>query len=727
MVKISKILILILVISGLVGFGLAGQIFRVVAQEKKPLVTDKKLLKIIDKDKNKIFDNLEELLKDQPDEAFFNTIILFEEALSDALFEKAKGKIGDFSIKYQYSSISGIAAALTKGQIIALSRIPFIKQIEYDAEVKIFLDEASYWFGVKKARTDFDLDGNLDEQTSYSADDIVIAVVDTGIDYNHLDLDNGKVIGQKCFCCSKLTLGGKCVKPCCPNGEEEDNNALDDEGHGTHVSSIAAGEGQVNPNYKGVAPGAALVGVKVLDSEGSGYMSYVNAGIQWVIDNKDTYGIEIMNMSIGAPGCSNGQDSTSLLVNNAVAAGIVSIVAAGNEGPGKCTIGSPAAAEKAVTVGAMADVEPGTAGSFSCGNAPGYGFYQVCFSSRGPTADERTKPDISAPGVFIMAAKADTTNQYTEMSGTSMASPFIAGLAGLILQANSSLTPFQVKTKIMDTALDWGPAGDDIDYGAGRLDGYEAVKSAGGFSGTNISTPPHEYFTGSLGATGDEKWYNINVTDTSYPIAVTLIMPNWQSSSNPDFDLYLYDTDGTTELDKSISITRQETIGYQPTSTGIYKLRIHSYNGLGNYFFDLSAETSPLPLVSISLTTDGAVDFEILALGETLDTTSTGTDDIQTVRIDSGPADLNIKTTLFSDNGNSWSLETISGDNQMVWEYSKEGTIWTIFTAADTLNPLASNLSTNATQDIYFKITMPFSTVSNNQYNATVTIVATSP
>ena len=140
MVKISKILILILVISGLVGFGLAGQIFKSSAQEAKPLeVAEKKLPKRVDKDKNKIFDDLEELLKVQPDEAFFNTIILFEEALSDALFEKAKGKIGDFSIKYQYSSISGIAAALTKGQIIALSRIPFIKQIEYDAKVKKIL------------------------------------------------------------------------------------------------------------------------------------------------------------------------------------------------------------------------------------------------------------------------------------------------------------------------------------------------------------------------------------------------------------------------------------------------------------------------------------------------------------------------------------------------------------------------------------------------------------
>ena len=724
MVKIPKILILILIIG--VVFGLAGQIFQSSAQEAKLLVIEeKKLPKIIDKDKNKIFDNLEELLKGQPDVAFFNTIVLFEENLSDTLFENIKGKIGDFSIKYQYKSISGIAANLTKGQIIALSHLPFVKQVEHDAEVEIFLDKATYWFGVEKARDDFVLDGNLDEQTTYSADDIVIAVLDTGIDYNHVDLDKGKVIGQKCYCCSHLTPQGKCVKPCCPNGETEDNNAMDDHGHGTHVSSIAAGEGEGNSNYKGVAPGAALVGVKVLDSEGGGYMSYINMGIQWVIDNKDILGIEIMNMSIGVAGSSDGVDSTSKLVNQAVDAGIVAVTSAGNEGPEKHTIGSPAAAAKVITVGAMADVEPGTAASFSCGPAPGYGFYQVCFSSRGPTADERTKPDVSAPGVFIMAAEMGTTNRYTEYSGTSMSSPFVAGLAGLMLHADSTLTPAQVKTKIMDTALDWGPDGDDIDYGAGRLDGYEAIKSAGGYSGTNIATPEHQYLTGSLTGTGDADWYDINVTDTSYPIAVTLIMPDWVSSSNPDFDLLLYNTDGTTELDGSISTTRQETVGYQPSITGTYKLKVYSYAGSGDYFFDQSVGAGPA--VSISLITDGTTPFGIVPLDTVIDTTSSGTNDVQTVKVDSGPVDLNIKSTVFSDNGNSWSLGTTNGDNQVVWEYSKDESIWSIFETADTLYSLSSNLETGETQHIYFRLTMPDATASSNEYGSTVRVVATAP
>ncbi len=726
MAKISKILILVLVIGGMIVFGLPSQIFQGAAQEAKPLGAEKKELpKIIDKDKNKIFDNLEELLKGKPDETEFNSIIVFEEPLSPALFENIKGKIGDFSLKYQYQSISGIAAALTKGQIKALSKIDLVKQIEHDAKVEIFLDKASYWFGVQKAKTDFGLDGNLDEQTTYSADDIVIAVLDTGIDYNHLDFNEGKVIGQKCYCCSFLNPQGKCVTPCCPNGETEDDNAMDDHGHGTHVSSIAAGEGEGNLNYKGVAPGAALVGVKILDSEGSGYMSYVNMGIQWVIDNKDTLGIEIINMSVGTAGSSDGTDSTSQLVNQAVDAGIIAVTSAGNEGPQKYTIGSPSAAEKAITVGAMADVEPGDPGSFSCGPAPGSGFYQICFSSRGPTADERIKPDISAPGVFVMAAQADTTNGYIEYSGTSMSSPFIAGLAGLMLHANSSLTPAQVKTKIMDTALDWGPAGDDIDYGAGRLDGYESIKSAGGYSGANIATPEHQYFTGSLAGSGDEDWYNINVSDTSYPIAVTLIMPNWVSSSNPDFDLTLYDTDGTTKLAESISITRQETVGYQPATTGTYKLKVYSYAGSGDYFFDQSANTAPA--VSISLATDGLVDFGILPLNSTQDTTLAGINDVEIISVDVGPANLDIKSSVFFDNGNTWNLDSTNGANQVKWEFSPDTSAWYTFLAPNTLYDLANNVLQGNTQDLCLRLTMPTETVSTAQYSSTVTIVATTP
>ena len=117
----------------------------------------------------------------------------------------------------------------------------------------------------------------------------------------------------------------------------------------------------------------------MLDRRGDGSESGVVSGIDWVVQNKATYGIEVINLSLGIDGCSSGTDATSLAVNSAADAGIVVLVAAGNEGPGTCTIGSPGAAVKALTVGAMADLGAN-------------GFFQADFSSRGETCLLYTSP-----------------------------------------------------------------------------------------------------------------------------------------------------------------------------------------------------------------------------------------------------------------------------------------------------------------------------------------------
>lgn len=524
------------------------------------LKTDVKTSFLRDANRNKIFDDLEHVMAGCREDSLVDVIVLFKKMPSEPFLRNLQSKIGSFRIKSQWTIVPGIAASLTPGQVRALSLIDDVVQIEHDAPVYACLNTATYWYGIQKARADFGLDGDRDgSPATYTKDDIVVAIIDTGIDPNHVDLDGGKIIGWKDFINGRTT-------------------PYDDNGHGTHCASIAAGTGEGNPSYKGVAPGAALVGVKVLDSAGSGTLSGVTDGINWAVANKDVYGIEILSLSLGTSGSSDGTDAVSVACNNAVDQGLVVVVAAGNSGPKTYTIGSPGAAEKVITVGSIADVGQ-------------KGFFLNSWSSRGPTADGRIKPDVCAPGYLIMAAKAGTTNGYVEYSGTSMATPFVAGTVALMLDANPSLTPLQIKSIISTTSIDFGPSGKDIDYGWGRLDGYEAVKAAGGYIGTGIAVPNHFAFTETLARTGAYDLWKITVTTTSYPIAITLIMPSWSSATRPNFNIYLYNPSGSL-IASSTGTTRQEIIATTITATGTYTLRVYSSSSSGTYYLDISAGAS---------------------------------------------------------------------------------------------------------------------------------------
>lgn len=522
-----------------------------------------KELKVFDEDMDKVFENLEAYMEFALSFERIPCIIVFNKDVTE--FSNELDILSGLTVKHEFNSINGKAMDLTKSEIEMLSKLDIVSHIEYDSEMHLFMDTSSYWYGADKAASDFNVDGNTDGLSSYSKDDMVVAVIDTGIDKNHVDLDGSKVIAWKDYV-------------------NNQSSPYDDHGHGTHCAGIVAAEGDGNSNYKGVASGAALVGLKVLASNGSGSTSNVDAAIQWCIDNKDTYGIDIISMSLGSTGSSDGTDSTSLLCNQATDAGIVVLVAAGNSGPSRYTIGSPGAAEKVITVGNMSD--PGEKG-----------FHLSYLSSRGPTADNRIKPDIGAPGVAIMAPKANSTNGYVAYSGTSMATPFTAGTVALMLEANPSLTPAQIKTMLISTAEDWGPNGKDEDYGYGRLDAYEAVKTAGGLSGSNIATPDHYYASEDIAMSKGSDYWSFNVTDTTYPIAITLIMPGWAGGwfSGLDLDVYLHDENGNT-LAKSEGTGRQETINYMPTNTGTYTIRVYSYRDTGNYFFDLSVGGNSLTL-----------------------------------------------------------------------------------------------------------------------------------
>lgn len=329
-----------------------------------------------------------------------------------------------------------VAATMSGGDVWTLSDESDVEFIWLDEEIHTCIDRSLPAIAVPAVWN-----------AGYRGTGIKIAIVDTGIDRTHPDFA-GRIVDGTSF------VGG---------------DYQDDNGHGTHVSSICAGSGAAQGGtYTGVASEARLYAAKVLDQSGSGSMSGVMAGVEWAVDQ----GVQVINMSLGGSGSSDGQDALSLTCNAAVARGIVVCVAAGNEGPTARTIGSPGAAADVITIGATDRRDR-----------------MASFSSRGPTRDGRTKPDLCFPGVDIVAARAAGTTmgsplgeRYTAASGTSMATPHAAGLAALLLQARMGSTPAQIKAALTETALDIGA--DENSQGAGRARADHALAAIRG------DTPP---------------------------------------------------------------------------------------------------------------------------------------------------------------------------------------------------------------------------------------------
>jgi serine protease AprX len=298
--------------------------------------------------------------------------------------------------------------------------------------------------------------------------------------------------------------------------------AYDPHGHGTHVASIAAGDGkgsEVAGRFRGVAPRARILAARVLNAEGSGTFEQVIEGLTWCAERPK---VDVITMSLGtrAPSdgayfcCGYGEDILSPVVDAIVRDyGKVVTVAAGNNRDATGSIGSPGAAAEAITVGAAAEWSstwpPEDNPEFSSGP------YLAPFSSRGG-GTLTPKPDIVAPGTTVMAATAGTVSGYHAWSGTSMATPFVAGTALLLIQQRPELTPAEVKAALQGTAFDLGPVGHDVDYGYGFID----VRAALGLSPTAF--PPHETLSGHVDR--GQKWvYDFTVTDPSEPITVTVI------------------------------------------------------------------------------------------------------------------------------------------------------------------------------------------------------------
>ncbi|MCP4991238.1 MAG: S8 family serine peptidase [Colwellia sp.] len=302
---------------------------------------------------------------------------------------------------YSSSVIQGMVVTADEQQLAVILENPSVDFVEEDQIVSIdplFSAEAvqtgAIWGLDRIDQHDLPLNGSYNY--NFTGSNVTAYVIDTGVNVSHNEFGG------------RASHGWDFV--------DNDNNATDCNGHGTHVAGTVAG------NSYGVAKNVNVVGVRVLGCTGSGSNSGVIAGINWVANNAT--GTAVANMSLGG----GASSATDRAVNNAVAKGVTFVVAAGNDSANACNY-SPARAENAITV----------ASTTSSDRRSSFSNYGNCL-------------DIYAPGSSIKSAWHNSNTSTKTISGTSMASPHVAGVAALILQENPNYTPVQVSTELSNRA-----------------------------------------------------------------------------------------------------------------------------------------------------------------------------------------------------------------------------------------------------------------------------------
>ncbi|MEV8017743.1 S8 family peptidase [Streptomyces sp. NPDC086554] len=365
-----------------------------------------------------------------------------------------------------------------KGQSTATG----VSRVWLDGVRKASLDKSVPQIGAPKAW-----------EAGFDGKGVKVAVLDTGVDATHADLKD-QVVGAKNFTPAP--------------------DATDHYGHGTHVASIAAGTGaKSGGKFKGVAPGAKLLNGKVLDDTGSGEDSGIIAGMEWAADQ----GADIVNLSLGGPDTPGVDPLEAEVEKLSAEKGILFAIAAGNDGaPG--SVGSPGSADSALTVGAVDDNDK-----------------LADFSSQGPrVGDGAIKPDVTAPGVDITAAAAPGSviekevgqkpEGYLTISGTSMATPHVAGAAALLKQQHPDWTYAELKGVL--TASTKGGKYTPFQQGSGRIAVDRAIKQSVVAEPVSVSFGTQAWpHTDDKPVTKKVTYKNLGKEDVTLDLAVTATNP----------------------------------------------------------------------------------------------------------------------------------------------------------------------------------------------------------
>ncbi|HZG43267.1 MAG TPA: S8 family peptidase, partial [Longimicrobium sp.] len=408
------------------------------------------------------------------------------------------------------------------GQLNALRNNPNVDYIEQDARVQATATQSNATWGLDRVdQRALPLSGTYTYTPTGAG--VNVYIIDTGIRLSHGD------------------FGGRAVS----GYDAVDGGSADDcNGHGTHVA------GTVGGSTYGVAKGAKLYAVRVLDCAGSGTNSGVIAGMDWVAQNHAKPAAA--NMSLGG-GASQATDDA---IQRMVSAGVTVVVAAGNENQNACNV-SPARAANAITVGSTTNTDA-----------------RSSFSNWGSCVD------IFAPGSSITSAWYTSTTATNTISGTSMASPHTAGVVALYLQDNPSATPAGVASALINNST----ANKVTSAGTGSPNRLLYSIFGGG------TTPPPSggtTYTGSLSGAGDSdihpngSYYQSTVSGTHKGVL--------DGPTGVDFDLYLDKWNGSSWsiVGRGETAAPDETITYSGTS-GYYRWRVVSYTGSGSYTFTMT-------------------------------------------------------------------------------------------------------------------------------------------
>ena len=450
-----------------------------------------------DKDNNKISDQLDKLILNG--ESVLDIIVMYNTKLTFEHIEQLQGlRVEIINIYWLADMVALNNVPIEK--IYKISNFAFVERVENFGIPVLYSDIAT---PTAKARESELYSPNTAWELGYKGKGVNIAVVDTGVDNGHPSLA-GKWLGGV-----DLSKPETFLTPRDGTFDADDTN-----GHGTTCSGIATGTGAPDNVYMGTAPEAKLVDVRIGTmigyAPGELLQSYYDAslkGIQWVIDHQDDqwsgagnddYGIDILSLSWGIDvgGSSDGSDPYSRLLDRAVESGVIVCHAAGNSGPNNDGFDGFAAASNGISVAATDDLNTLDRSDDIIAE----------YSSRGPRHDNNDgnpynelKPDISAPGTHIMQAQFDVLgdgsgNGYGNRgSGTSYATPLVAGVVALMLEANPNLTPELVKEILHLTAERRGDASlPDLDpfwnkdFGWGMVDAYKAAKLSASIPDVNL-------------------------------------------------------------------------------------------------------------------------------------------------------------------------------------------------------------------------------------------------